>query len=103
MIVMKAGIPSVGSSNLMSTTDFIIRYPTKIKAGAVAADGMRKNNGLRKSETRKRIPVVTEARPVRAPAATPEEDSTNDVTVEVPRQAPTAVPTASAKRAPLTF
>ena len=51
----------------------------------------------------KDIPVVTDARPVRAPAATPEDDSTNEVTVEVPRQAPATVPIASAIKAPLTF
>ena len=45
----------------------------------------------------------TEARPVLAPAATPDDDSTNDVTVEVPRHAPATVPTASAISAPLAF
>ena len=43
--------------------------------------------------------VAMEARPVRPPSATPEEDSTNVVTVEVPQTAPQQVAMASASMA----
>ena len=98
---MKAGIPSVGSENSIDFTDFIIKYPTKINAGAVAAAGIKAKIGFKNNAMRNKIPVVTEARPVFAPAATPEVDSTNEVTVEVPRQAPATVPIESASKAPL--
>ena len=100
---MKAGIPSVISAKLILETDCIMRKPTKIKAGAVAQEGTRANKGVKNKARRKKNAVTTEANPVRAPAATPEEDSTKEVTVEVPRQAPATVPTASARRAPFTF
>ena len=48
-----------------------------------------------------RILETTAVKPVRPPAATPEEDSTNVVTVEVPRTAPAVVATASAINAGL--
>ena len=99
MIVINAGIPSVGSSKSIPFTFFSIRKPTKTRAGAVAQAGIIANTGLKKSATRNRNPVTTEARPVLAPAATPDVDSTNEVTVEVPRQAPATVPIASARRA----
>ena len=69
----------------------------------MAALGTRKKSGLKKSESKKNTAVVTDVSPVRPPAATPEEDSTNDVTVEVPKQAPATVPMASESKAPLTF
>ena len=68
----------------------------------MAAAGIRKKSGLRKSATKNKIAVTTLAKPVRAPAATPEEDSTNEVTVEVPKQAPATVPIASESRAGFT-
>ncbi len=46
-------------------------------------------------------PETAAVKPVRPPAATPEEDSTNVVTVEVPRTAPAVVATASAINADL--
>lgn len=88
---------------MIDVTDFIIKYPTKINAGAVAAEGINPNNPLKKREIKKRIAVVNEARPVLAPAATPEDDSTKEVTVDVPRHAPTTVPTESASNASLQF
>ena len=88
---------------MIEVTDFIIKYPTKINAGAVAAEGINPNNPLKKREIKKRIAVVNEARPVLAPAATPDDDSTKEVTVDVPRHAPTTVPTESASNASLQF
>ena len=101
IIVINAGIPSVISSNEIEETDFIIKNPTKINAGAVAALGIRANNGVKKRASKNKTAVTTEERPVRAPAATPDEDSTKDVTVDVPRQAPATVPIESASKAPL--
>ena len=97
----KHGIASVRSVQSIFVTCCIIRKPTTISAGAVAKLGIVRNSGLKNSASRKRIPVVTEVRPVRPPSEIPEEDSTNVVIVEVPRQAPTVVPTASASRTPL--
>ena len=54
----------------------IIKKPTKMRAGPVAASGIIKNRGAAKTERRKRAAVVTAVRPVRPPASTPEEDST---------------------------
>ena len=71
-----------------------------ISAGAVAKEGIARNSGAKKSESRKKNPVVIAVRPVRPPSAIPDEDSTKVVTVEVPRQAPAVVPIASASRAP---
>ena len=42
-----------------------------ISAGAVASGGMSPTNGVMPSASRKHSPVTIEARPVRAPAATP--------------------------------
>lgn len=103
IIVINAGIPSVKSVKSIEETDFIIKNPTKISAGAVAAAGTSAKSGLKNSAKRNKTAVVTEASPVLPPAATPEELSTNDVTVEVPRHAPAAVPIASAKSAPFAF
>ena len=100
---MNAGIPSVGSLKSISTTCCNIRNPTKIRAGAVAALGISAKRGVIKRAKRKRTPVVKDVRPVRPPAATPDDDSTNEVTVEVPRQAPTTVPIESAIRACFAF
>ena len=47
-----------------------------ISAGAVAAVGMLMNSGAKSMEAKKKMEVTTEAKPVRAPASTPEADST---------------------------
>lgn len=59
-----------------------------ISAGAVANDGIAVKSGANNVEIRNKNPETTAVKPVRPPAATPEEDSTNVVTVEVPRTAP---------------
>ena len=66
-----------------------------ISAGAVANDGIAVKSGANNVEIRNKNPETTAVKPVRPPAATPEEDSTNVVTVEVPRTAPAVVATAS--------
>ena len=57
------------------------------------------NNVARRNKT----PVVSAVRPVRPPAATPAEDSTNVVTVDVPSTAPALVAIASEISAGFTF
>ena len=85
----------------MLVTVDTIRKPTKIRAGAVAKLGIEQKIGDSTTEIRNKNPVTTEERPVLAPAATPEELSTNVVVVEVPSTAPAVVATASASSASL--
>jgi nitrogen fixation/metabolism regulation signal transduction histidine kinase len=61
------------SGSLQSTSPrlAIIMAPTRMSAGAVAAAGMACTSGAAKRAAKKRSPVTTAARPVRAPAATP--------------------------------
>ena len=66
---------------------------------AVANDGTDKNSGLKNIVSRKRTPVTIDDKPVLAPSAIPEVDSTKDVTVDVPKSEPTIVPAASASNA----
>ena len=101
MIARYAGMQSVrfSSSNLRCAILVNIRNPTKIRAGAVANEGIAVKIGAKRTETRNRRPVTRAVSPVRPPTATPAEDSTNVVTVEVPRTAPDVVPIASARRA----
>ena len=66
-----------------------------MRAAEVAGAGMMAAMGAMNMQARNRMPQVSEVRPVRPPASTPEADSTKVVTVEVPVQAPTMVPTES--------
>ena len=50
--------------------------PTRIRAGAVAADGIPRNTGAKNSAIAKQIATVNEVRPVRPPEATPDALST---------------------------
>ena len=52
-----------------------------MRAGAVAATGIKRKMGEKNRATRKRSPVVREVSPVRPPAATPAELSIKLVTV----------------------
>jgi len=72
-----------------------MRTPTKIRAGAVAQEGTMFARGARKRHARKQKEVTRLAKPVLAPAATPEAHSTKVVQVEVPRTEPARVPTES--------
>lgn len=98
-IVINAGIATVKSSQFIFFTAVDINIPTMIRAGAVADEGTNRNSGLKNRDIRKKHPVMTDVSPVRPPAATPAEDSTNVVTVDVPSNAPKVVPMASDKRA----
>ena len=62
IIVINAGIPSVGSSKSIFITGFIIKYPTKINAGAVAADGIIANKSVKNNATMNKIAVTTDLR-----------------------------------------
>ena len=75
-IVMNAGIAICGALQSMSVTWVIMRNPTKTSAVEAASVGTSSTRGARKVDRRKRTPVTTDARPVRAPSATPEADST---------------------------
>ena len=72
-----------------------------ISAGAVAKDGIARNTGDSSRDSRNRIAVVMEVRPVLPPSVTPDALSTKVVVVEVPITAPAVVATASAIKAPL--
>ena len=98
---MNAEIPSTGSSQAILLAGDIMKKPTMIKAGAVAADGIEPKRGAKKSDKIKRTATVRAVKPVLPPSTTPAELSTNVVTVEVPRIAPQVVPIASANKASL--
>ena len=75
-MVMKAGIATSFEAQSMSVTWVIMRKPTNTRAVEAASVGTSSTRGARKVDSRNRMPVTTEARPVRAPSATPEADST---------------------------
>ena len=96
-----ARVRNAGTALLISVIStfekfFIIRTPTKIRAGAVAAPGMMEAMGDKKRHSAKQMDVTKLVRPVLPPAATPDADSTKVVQVEVPRSAPTTVAVESA-------
>lgn len=76
MIHTKAGIDSEKLSNGIFTIGSIISRPTMISAGAVAADGIERNNGEKKSAITKQHPTANAVRPERPPCATPAALST---------------------------
>ena len=94
-----AGIASEKSLKLISTTDDIIITPTSTSTGAVAADGIERNNGAKKSEAKKQRPHTNAVNPLRPPCSTPAALSTNVVTVLVPITAPVVVANASTMNA----
>mmetsp|Transcript_18506 Transcript_18506/g.57482 ORF Transcript_18506/g.57482 Transcript_18506/m.57482 type:complete len:307 (-) Transcript_18506:167-1087(-) len=91
-----AGTHSETSSQLSPASAFIIEAATKSSAGVVAKGATEAASGEKNSAARKSTPVVTAARPVHAPTATPAPDSAKLVTVDVPITAPPTVATASA-------
>ena len=98
---IKAGIAVSILFQSIFATCCIMKKPTTIRAGAVANEGIARKIGEKKRLSRNKPPTTIELRPVRAPSAMPEEDSTKVVMVEVPSTAPTVVPMASARSAPL--
>ena len=71
-----AGIAISILSHSIKRNDETINAPTIINAGAVTADVTTANNGVKNKANKNKTPVTTEAKPVRAPAATPAVDST---------------------------
>ena len=70
-MVRNAGTETSGSRQSISTTTCIMRLPTTISAGAVAAAGMAPTAGATNSATPNSSPVTMAVTPVRPPAATP--------------------------------
>lgn len=91
IIVRKAGTANSKRFQSICPNEDTIKTPTIISAGAVTALVTTDNTGEKNNASKNKIPVTIEAKPVRAPAATPEDDSTYDVTVEVPKIEPAIV------------
>ena len=91
-----AGIDSDISSNGMFLIGSTISRPTIIRAGAVAAAGIERNKGEKKSATAKQIPTTNAVSPDLPPCATPAALSTYVVVVDVPKHAPNVVAMESA-------
>src|SRR4051795_6560263 len=79
MKVRKQGMASSWSSQGMSRTCVASRKPTTTSAGDAASYGTTSNSGVRNSAPKNKRPVTTDAKPVRAPSATPAVDSMYDV------------------------
>ena len=73
--VKNAGIALVTSEKSTCWICFIIRTPRYIIAGAVAAAGTSPIIGANTKDAKNKIPVITDARPVLPPTATPAADS----------------------------
>ena len=76
MIVIKAGTASEKLSKSIFRIGDIIKKPTNIKAGAVAAAGTIVNTGAKKSAIRNIPAVASAVKPVFPPSATPDALST---------------------------
>src|SRR5699024_9633977 len=99
IIVKKAGTAISNRSHSISFNDFDIKTPTIINAGAVTSGVITASKGEKNKANKKNPAVTTEAKPVRPPTATPEDDSTNEVVVDVPTTEPTTVAAESANKA----
>ena len=101
----KAGNASSMPFQSMSFTALIIKLPTIINAGDVmaATPEIDVTNGLKNDAMINSTPTVTDVKPVRPPAATPDDDSMKAVVGLVPTIAPAVVATESAKSAARAF
>src|SRR5699024_2131867 len=88
MMVRKAGTAISTSVKSMSVIWVIIRKPTITSAVVAASYATIATSGDKKVDSRKSTPTTTAARPVRAPSATPEVDSTKLVFDETPPTPP---------------
>ena len=95
MSVTNAGIASLMSSQSISTTDLIIKTPTRINGGPTAHAGIEASNGVKKNAKKKYAATVNAVIPVLPPSRIPVEDSINAVTGEVPSKDPTTIDVAS--------
>ena len=87
-----AGKPSVQSEKSISRMASIIKAPTRISTGAVAAFGTKAMRGAKNKQRINMIPQVTAVKPVRPPAPTPAALSTKAVMVLEPNIAPKLTP-----------
>lgn len=76
IMVRKAGTATSNLSQAILPSGATINAPTIISAGAVTFDVTTDRSGEKNVASKKRIPVTIAANPDRAPAATPELDST---------------------------
>ena len=76
-MIINAGNASSNVSQSICFTALIIKLPTMIKAGAVIAATLERDetSGPKNAAMMKRIATVTDVNPVRPPTATPEDDS----------------------------
>ena len=72
-IVRNAGTAIIGSVQAISAAFVIIMLPTRINAGAVAAEGITPTSGATNRAARNSSPVTIAVTPLRPPAATPAE------------------------------
>ena len=100
---MKLGSASEISMRSISWIELSISTPTSTRAPVVAAEGMSRKSGERKSARMKSTAVDSAVIPVRPPSAIPAPLSTKVVTVDVPQTAPMEVARASAIIACLMF
>src|SRR6266550_1799763 len=96
-MVSRAGRPSSMSVKSILEAMPAMRKPTMTSAGAVASGGITATTGARNIARRNSTPVVTLARPVRAPAETPAADSMYVVLLDAPMSPPNAAPMESMK------
>ena len=76
MIVKKAGTAISNWDQLIFPKEETISTPTMIKAGAVTGDVIIDKTVKKNIDSKKNPAVTSAANPVRAPAATPDDDST---------------------------
>src|SRR5919206_1024657 len=88
-IVSAAGIATVRLPRSMRLIWDSISTPTTTSAGSAASLGTSDTSGVRNSATTNSSPVTTEASPVRAPSAMPDDDSTYVVAEEADPTPPT--------------
>ncbi len=75
IIPRNAGIASSNFDQLIFRTGFIIKTPTKIKAGEVAIDGTTDRSGEKNIKGKNNNPATTAVIPVLPPCSTPAADS----------------------------
>ena len=102
-MIKNAGKPSVKSLKLICSIFFIIRAPSIIRIGAIAAFGIIFINGINSNDNKNSNPVIKDERPVLPPAAIPAIPSTVETEGLVPKRPQNIVERAVALRAGLNF
>lgn len=99
MIVIKLGMTMAKLLQLILLISVAINAPTMIRAGAVTSGVTIDSTGEKNKEIIKHAEMTMEVKPVRPPAAIPEDDSTIEAVVDVPSTAPITVDIESARSA----